>query len=328
MRSRLIHDSPARLARRRNLWLVAAWGLATALVVVYLATDLPQNWSYALGLRWRTASGIVIAGAAVGVSTVLFQTLTGNRVLTPGIMGFDAIFLAIQLSAVYFLGPYVLVAAPRPILWLIELAIMVACVVTVYYWLFMRRRFDLVTIVLIGLVLGTMLRSLATFVERLLNPEAFAMLQNLLFASFTAIDRQLLLPSAVLVLLAIASIWPIRGDLDALAAGRDTAIALGVSYRRVVLHVVIAISFMIAASTALVGPTMFLGLLVANAAYAMVGHRHTLTIPAVVAISIVTLVGGQLVLDRVLGFTTELSVVVEFIGGITFITLSLRGRTL
>jgi iron complex transport system permease protein len=41
---------------------------------------------------------------------------------------------------------------------------------------------------------------------------------------------------------------------------------------------------------------------------------------------VVALVGGHLVLDRVLGFGTELPVVIEFAGGLLFLLLVLTGR--
>ena len=295
-------------------------------VVLYLVTDLPTRWEYALGLRWRTVAGMIIAAAAIGVATVLFQTVTANRILTPGIMGFDAIFLAIQVLTAFAIGPALLVAAPPLASWLVELVLMAGSIVLLYWWLFVRERLDLHVIVLAGLVLGVLFRSVTAFLQRLLDPDTFAIVQNLAFASFTSIDRTLLLPTGAVVAVALASLWPIRRSLDVLALGPSAAISLGVEHRRVVMHTVVAIAAMVAASTALVGPVTFFGLLVANLAYGAVGHRHLRSIPAAVAIGVLTLVGGQLVLDRVLGFATELPVVIEFVGGLFFLLLVLTGK--
>src|SRR5690606_14125749 len=97
-------------------------------------------------------------------------------------------------------------------------------------------------------------------------------------------------------------------------------------HRRVVIHVILVVAAMIAASTALVGPVTFLGLMVANLAYTLVGHRHGRSIPAAVTLAVLTLVGGQLLLQRVLGFSTELPVVIEFVGGLFFLLLVLTGK--
>lgn len=300
--------------------------LALFAIALYLFTDLPGKWEYALGLRWRTVAGMTIAAAAVGVATILFQTVTANRILTPGIMGFDSVFMTIQVLTAFLIGPAILVAAPPLISWVVELVLMIGAIVGLYWWLFVRRRLDLHVIVLAGLVLGVLFRSITAFLQRLLDPDTFAIIQNLTFASFTSIDRELLLPTAVLVAVAIGSLWPIRTSLDVLTLGEATAISLGVEHRRVVMHVVVAIAAMVAASTALVGPVTFFGLLVANLAYGAVGHRHLRSVPASIAIGTIALVGGQLILDRVLGFGTELPVVIEFVGGLFFIILVLTGK--
>lgn len=300
--------------------------LAAIAIALYLFTDLPNRWEYALDIRARTIAGMVIASAAVGVATVLFQTITANRILTPGIMGFDAVFLAIQVVVAFAIGPALLVSAPPLISWTVELVLMSGSIVLLYWWLFLRRRLDLHVIVLAGLVLGVLFRSVTSFLQRLLDPDTFAIVQNLAFASFTSIDRELLIPTAILVALAIVSLWPVRRALDALSLGETMAISLGVDHRRTVMHVVVVIAALIGASTALVGPVMFFGLIVANLAYGAVGHRHLRSIPAAMAIGAVALVGGQLILDRVLGFSTELPVVIEFAGGLFFIILVLTGR--
>ncbi|MET0813381.1 MAG: iron chelate uptake ABC transporter family permease subunit [Microbacterium sp.] len=314
------------LTRSPALALSALAALAVVAILLYLFTDLPNRWEYAVDLRSRTIIGMVIAAAAVGVSTVLFQTITANRILTPGIMGFDAVFLAIQVVVAFAIGPAVLVSAPPLATWTIELVLMAGSIVLLYWWLFLRRRLDLHVIVLAGLVLGVLFRSVTSFLQRLLDPDTFAIVQNLLFASFTAIDRDLLLPTGVVVLAAVASLWPIRRSLDVLSLGETTAISLGVEHRRTVMHVVVVIAALVAASTALVGPVTFFGLIVANLAYGAVGHRHLRSIPAAVAIGVIALVGGQLILDRLLGFSTELPVVIEFVGGLFFIILVLTGR--
>ncbi|MWV48450.1 iron chelate uptake ABC transporter family permease subunit [Rathayibacter sp. VKM Ac-2803] len=312
--------------RSPSLRLLLLATAAVAVVGLYLLTDLPGRWEYALGLRGRTVLGMAIAASAIGVATVLFQTITANRILTPGIMGFDAVFLMMQVVVAFAVGPMLLVAAPPLVTWLAELVLMTGVVVALYSWLFVRRRLDLHVIVLAGLVLGVLLRSITGFLQRLLDPDTFAIVQNLTFASFTSVDRELLLPTGVLVVAAIAALWPIRRALDVLALGEATAVSLGVEHRRTVMHVVLAIAVMVAASTALVGPVAFFGLIVANVAYGVVGHRHLRSIPAAVLVGVVALVGGQLVLDRVLGFGTELPVVIEFVGGILFLLLVLTGR--
>ncbi|MCU1434805.1 MAG: enterobactin transporter permease, partial [Pseudarthrobacter sp.] len=88
----------------------------------------------------------------------------------------------------------------------------------------------------------------------------------------------------------------------------------------------LACSLLVAVSTALVGPVTFFGLLVVSLGYQLCrGFNHARLLPIVVLIGAVALVGGQLILERVFGFATALSVVIEFAGGILFLYLLLKG---
>ena len=120
--------------------------------------------------------------------------------------------------------------------------------------------------------------------------------------------------------------WRMRYTLDLLALGREMAINLGVNYQRSVMIVLGATTALVAISTALVGPITFFGLLVANLAYALVrSYRHGVIIVAAALLAIITLVGGQMILERVFSFDTSLSVIVEFVGGLVFIYLLVKG---
>ena len=126
--------------------------------------------------------------------------------------------------------------------------------------------------------------------------------------------------------LAVAvAVWRRAGVLDVLALGRDAAINLGIDHRREVMRVLVMVSILVAVSTALVGPVTFFGLLVANLAYLLVDtHRHRLILPVAALVAVLVLMGGQLVLERLLGFNGALSIVIEFLGGIVFLIILVR----
>jgi iron complex transport system permease protein len=116
-----------------------------------------------------------------------------------------------------------------------------------------------------------------------------------------------------------------RHRYDVLALGREIAVNLGVDYRRTLMRTLAAIAVLVSVSTALVGPVTFFGLLVSNLAYqAMGSDRHRYTVPAATLLSVIFLVGGQTLLERVLGLNTTVSVVIEFLGGVMFLVLILR----
>ncbi len=86
------------------------------------------------------------------------------------------------------------------------------------------------------------------------------------------------------------------------------------------------VAVLVSVSTALVGPVAFLGLLVVSIAHLITpSPHHAVLLPSAGLISAIVLVGGQTVLERVLGLATPLSVVVDVLGGLLFLGLLLKG---
>jgi iron complex transport system permease protein len=299
--------------------------LALVAVGAFLTVGVTGSWEFALRLRSRRVAAMVVVAVAVAVSTVLFQTVTNNRILTPSIMGFDALFVLIQTAGVFVLGASTLTGADPRLRFAVEVAALVGFGAVLYRLLFGRSQRDVHVLVLIGVVLGTLFSSLTLLVSRLIDPNEFLTLQDLLFASFGSIDPDLLGLSAVVVTLTVVAVLRLLRQLDVVALGRDTALNLGVDHRRVVNQALLAVAVLVAVATALVGPITFLGLLVANLARQLLGtHRHAWTIPGAGLLAVIALVGGQLVLEQVFGFNSSLSIVINFVGGLVFIALLTR----
>ncbi|QYC39052.1 Hemin transport system permease protein HmuU [Nonomuraea coxensis DSM 45129] len=299
--------------------------LAVAVVAGFVLIGLTGNWEYALGVRFRKIATMTVVGVAVACSSVLFQTVTGNRILTPGIMGFDQLFVLVQTLIVFLFGALALSTADPRLLFAGQVTVMVIFAGGLYRWLFGRRGRDLYVLVLAGVVFGTLFGSLSSLAARLINPNDFVVLQDSLFASFNQVDPDLLALSALLV--AGMAAWTVRltGRLDVVALGRDHALNLGVHHASVVNQALVIVAVLVSVSTALVGPITFLGLLVANLARQLTGtFRHRTVLTAAALLSVIVLAGGQLVLERLLAMNTALSVIINFVGGAYFIALLIR----
>lgn len=100
----------------------------------------------------------------------------------------------------------------------------------------------------------------------LIDPSEFAILEGRLFASFNRINEELLLTAGLVI--AAAVIWLVCDlrKLDVLTLGRSTAITLGVNYKWVVLRSLMIVSILASASTVLVGPVTFPGILIVSIA--------------------------------------------------------------
>lgn len=285
------------------------------------------SWSFVLSFRGTRLAAMLIVAFAIAVSTVLFQTITGNRILTPALMGFDALYVLLQTSIVFLFGAVTLTGLDPRLMFIVEVAIMVGFSLALYRLLFGTGRHNVHLIVLIGIVLGGLFRSLSGFLQRIISPEDFIVLQDRLFASFNLTDSTLVGVSALLIGVVTIAIWRMFSVFDVMMLGRDTAIALGVDHKAMTMRILVLVSILVSISTALVGPVTFFGLLVANLAYILMpAAKHRIIMPAAVLVSIICLVGGQTILERVFAFDTALSIIIEFAGGLFFILFLLKGR--
>lgn len=298
--------------------------VALALVALYLFGSLSGNVGYLLGRRATTVATLVLVATAIGVSTVLFHTATANRILTPSIMGLDALYLALQTTAVFFLGSHVTATASATLQFGIELVAMVGFSLTLFWFVMGRFGRSLTLLLLVGVLLGGLFRGVSSFLQRLLTPEDFLVLSDRFFADFTGTDPALLGVAAVVVGVVSVLAWVDRHRLDVVGLGRDLAVCLGVDHRQRILIVLTGVALLVGTSTALVGPTLFFGLLASHLAYRLLGtQRHASTIPGAAVAGIISLVGGQWAFERVLRLEGSLSMVVEFVGGLVFIALLL-----
>ncbi len=317
---------PAKGWSRPAIVIAVLCVLALLSIAAFMVLGARGPWSFVIPFRGRRLLALVLVAYAIAVSTVLFQTVTNNRILTPSIMGFDALYVLVQTAVVFFLGAHVLALADPYTRFLGEVVLMAGFAWVLFRWLFLGEERSLHLLILVGIVFGIFFRSLATFMQRVLDPNAFQVLQDSLFASFQNVDTTLLWISLALCAAVTLVLARIAHSFDVLTLGRAQAISLGVDYPRTVMTILTSVAILVAVSTALVGPITFFGLLVASLARALLGQSlHRYVLPASVLLGVVALVGGQTALERIFAFDTALSIIVEFLGGLVFILLIVRG---
>ena len=255
--------------------------LALAFCVFFLTYGAKGQWGFILSFRGVKILALVLIAIAIAVSTILFHTITHNRIITPAIMGFDALYVFIQTSLLFSLGTLEFInfgAIPK---YLLNIAIMMALFLSLFHWLFLKANRSIFLLALTGIIIGIFFRNLSYFIFRLLDPNMFAVLQGELFSSFNAVETDLLSISVVIIALCLVPIYFMRYKLDILALGRDKAIALGISYKPNIFVLLAIIAVLVSVSTALVGPITFFGLLVSNLTYLIVkdqNHIHLLIV--------------------------------------------------
>ncbi|NLE78606.1 MAG: iron chelate uptake ABC transporter family permease subunit, partial [Rhodococcus sp.] len=268
---------------------------------------------------------IAIVVVCQATATVAFQTATNNRIITPSIMGFESLYVAISTAAVYFLGATGVSALQGTPQFLLQIALMIVFSMALYGWLLSGKYGNMQVMLLVGIILGGGLGSVSVFMQRLLTPSEFDVLTARLFGSVSNADAAYLPIAIPLCIAAAVAVWWRARRLDLIALGKDVTTNLGLDHRREIMIVLFLVSVLMAVSTALIGPMTFLGFLVATLAYQFANtYDHRYVFPVAVLTGFVVLCGAYFILKNVLYTEGAVSIIIEAVGGSVFLYVILR----
>lgn len=312
---------------RRNILISVL--LLLSMAAIFLFYRLGNNWEFALKLRSIKVIAILIVAASVAYSSVAFQTLTNNRILTPSIMGFESLYLLIQTIIVYMYGDETYKVLSSIDNFLVSVIGMIGFGLLLYFMIYKKGKDNIYLLLLVGIILGTLFSSLSSFMQLLIDPNDFFIVQGKMFATFNKINTDLLWPSSIILVVILFFGFRMTKYLDVMALGREQAINLGLNYNGLVKLFLVMIAILVSISTALVGPITFLGLLVTNLTYELFKtHKHSIIIAACCIVSAVALLAGQFIMERILNLSTPLSAIINMVGGLYFIYLLLKVKKL
>ena len=317
---------------KRRYWLVVGALVVAALLFTagLLSWGNPMEFGtrgYWLIAERRMNSVIAMAVVAVcqALATVAFQTVTNNRIITPSIMGFESLYVAIHTSTVYFLGAAGLNNARTLEMFVVQLVLMVGLSLILYTWLLAGDNPNMHAMLLVGIVLGGGLGSVSTFMQRLLTPSEFDLLTARLFGSVNNADPAYYPLAVPLVLVAAGLMYVNSRRLNVLSLGRDVAVNLGVNHKKHAVFTLVLVSVLMAVSTALVGPMTFLGFLVATLAYQFADtYDHRYVFPMAALLGYCILAGAYFIMNHIFYAQGVVSIIIELVGGLTFLIVVLR----
>ncbi|PHV69461.1 iron ABC transporter permease [Sporanaerobium hydrogeniformans] len=303
--------------------------LVLGIIFCYLLVGLNEkNFAYALSKRVPKLYAMLLTGGAIGFSSLLFQTVTHNQLLTPSILGLDSLYMLVNTMVVFFLGANSFLISNKKAHFLLSLVLMMVVASWFYKMVFKKGQQNIFFLLLIGLIVGTLFDSLTGFVQILIDPVSFQTVQSKMQASFSTVNNDVLILATLMIGGALVYALPYFKYLDVLALGRETAISLGIHYDQIVKRMLVIVVLLTATATALVGPITFLGLLVVNIGrYMLRSYKHVHLLMMIFLVSMVSVIGAQFLIERVLNYSMSIGIIINFVGGIYFIYLIIKGRT-
>ncbi|WP_406317274.1 iron chelate uptake ABC transporter family permease subunit [Streptosporangium sp. NBC_01639] len=274
----------------------------------------------------RTALGLT-AGLALGLSGALMQALTRNPLADPGVLGVSAgaafaIVLAVAVLGLRSLFGYI---------WFAFAGAFIASVLVFLLGRMGRSGLTPVKLALAGVAVTSLLFSLTSAVV-LTNPEALNRYRFWSAGSLAGQDGDVVLRLLPFVVAGAVLALACAPTLNSLALGDDVAASLGRRLGLIRLQGVVAITLLTGGAVAVIGPVVFLGLVVPHIArvlaqYAGLGPDHRWLLPLSALLAPCLLLAADII-GRVVGRPAEIQagLLVAFIGGPFFIALVRRRR--
>ena len=281
---------------------------------------------YAMKLRIPKVIAMIITAFAIGAATIIFQSVINNTIVTPCLLGINALYTLIHTSVVFVLGSGSILFTNDNLSFLVDLVLMGIIATVVYSWLFKMTGHNVLYVLLVGTVLTSFFSSIQSTLTRVMDPNEYDTLLTSLVASFSNINSGIIIFSVIILALIVVIFRKELALLDVITLGKEQAINLGVDYDRCIRRLLLAITLCIAVATAMVGPISFLGMIIANISRQLLKtYRHTQLIAGAALMGVIALIGGQFIVERVFVYSIPISVFITVAGGIYFLYLILKG---
>ena len=232
-------------------------------------------------IRLPKALTSILAGAALSVSGLVMQTLFRNPLAGPYTLGVSSgaslgVALLTMLGGILSTFNFQLLTLGLPVAACTGAAMVLLLVLAVS-----RRVTSNVSLLIVGMMFGSIAGALVSLLQNFANPDALKMFIVWTLGSLSSVgwdDMKILVPVLLLgALFVLLSLKPLNG----LMLGEDYARGLGINVPRTRLFIVLATGLLAGGVTAFCGPVAFVGVAVPHIARGLFHtSNHRVTIPA------------------------------------------------
>jgi len=316
---------------------IAIAALLLLVVISFSVGRYPVSVSELLNLLWSKISGrstgmpdaveavvfrvrgprllaSMVVGSTLAVSGAVYQGLFRNPLVSPDILGVSSGAALGAVLGIYFsLGVFGIQA--------LAFAVGLGAVAAVYLIAtFLRHHDPLLTLVLAGVVIGTLLGSVVGLIKYLADPyNQLPAITFWLLGSLTGITVPDVLAILPTVAVGLVPLYLLRWRMNVMTLGDEEAQALGVEVQRIRLAVVAAATLMTAAAVSVSGIIGWIGLLIPHFARLLVGPDFSRLLPAAILLGAGYLLGVDTIARTISTIEVPLGVLTAFIGTPFFI---------
>jgi iron complex transport system permease protein len=242
-----------------QLWQAISYGPTSTAGYIFWYARLPRTIA------------CLLSGAALAVSGCVIQSVLGNKLASPGIIGVNA---GAGLAVTFCCALGVLSG------WAISLFSFLGAMLAVLFVVFLARKTGTsrTTVILCGVALNSILNAFTDAIITLV-PEAGMLSNEFRVGGFSSVVSSRLLPAGILIFVALTVLLTFSNDLDVLSLGEDTAQSLGLSVKKLRNLFLLLAALLAGSSVSFAGLLGFVGLLIPHVGRKLIGTESRYLLP-------------------------------------------------
>lgn len=292
--------------------------------VIYILKNLNLDSFDALVIKERIPRTIfgILAGASLGISGTLMQSITRNPIADPSILGINtgaALFVVLSIA-------FLEINSYKEYIFLALIGGMITAIIVYFISFIGSGGSSPMKLALAGVIVSAILSSLINIV---ILPRTDAM-NNFRFwqvGSISGVTWQAIISMTPFITIGIILSLIVAPSLNVLALGDEVAIGLGVKVGLTRFISSISAILLCGTITALAGPISFIGLMAPHIIRMLFSNNIKFIIPISACIGGILLTFSD-VIGRIISYPRELEVgiVTAFIGAPIFIIISMKAK--
>lgn len=228
-----------------------------------------------LDIRLPRVLGAALLGGALGLSGFLLQAFFRNPIAGPYVLGISSgARLLVCITMIFLLRLF----SAAPFICLMAAAFAGSLLVTGLVLLFARKVPSMSTLLVVGIMTGSICTSLTDFLITFANESDVVNLHSWSMGSFSALTFANLVPAALIILPAAFFALLLSKPVGAYLLGENYARSMGVNVRSFRILLITLSSLLSATVTAIAGPISFVGVAVPHIARLLFGTTRPLVI--------------------------------------------------
>jgi len=277
--------------------------------------------SVVLQVRGPRILAALLVGAALAAAGTAYQGMFRNPLVSPDILGVSAGAALGAVLGIFFSQSILVIQLGAFAGGLAAVGLVYAVGANV------RRHDPVLSLILAGIVLGTMLGAFIALIKYLADPyNQLPAITYWLLGSLAAVSPRDLALAAPFALAGLVPLYLLRWRMNLLSLSDDEARALGVPVGRLRLAVVCAATLMTAAAVAISGIIGWVGLLIPHAARMLVGPEFSRLLPLAMVLGAAFLLAVDTVARTVAPIEVPPGVLTALIGTPFFLWLFISAR--